>query len=314
MMSDEPGGSAAPEDTPRGQRPWWAPAEEDEPPAKGVDVGTPHIARIYDYVLGGKDNFAVDREAAEDFIKTMPGIVTTIRAGRPVLGRMVRFLVDSGIRQFLDIGAGLPTAANTHEVAQQAAPECRIAYADNDPMVLAHARALLTSTPEGATTYIHADLRDTSTILSQARDTLDFTQSVAIMLSGVLHCIPDSDDPYGIVTTLLTAVPSGSYLLLAHPASDVSTEARPATTQINTRLSEPVTFRTREQIARFLNGLDIVEPGLVQPQDWRPDPQAPPTGPLSVWCAVARKPLSPHGNTPIGFHNTAVTSGLRLCG
>jgi O-methyltransferase involved in polyketide biosynthesis len=206
---------------------------------------------------------------------------------------MVRFLVDSGIRQFLDIGAGLPTAANTHEVAQQLAPECRVVYVDNDPMVLAHARALLTSAPEGATTYVHADLRDTGTILGRALATLDFTRPVAVMLSGVLHCIPDGDDPYAIVATLLAAVPSGSYLLLAHPASDVVTGAAPATGQINARLSEPVTFRTRDQIARFLDGLDIAEPGLVQPQDWRPEPQAPPTGPLSVWCAVARKPLSP---------------------
>jgi hypothetical protein len=159
-------------------------------------------------------------------------------------------------------------------------------------MVLAHARALLTSAPEGATRFIDADLRDTATILGQAREILDFAQPVAIMLSGVLHCVPDGDDPYGIVATLLAAVPSGSYLLLAHPASDVSTEAAPATAQINTKLTEPVTFRSREQIARFLDGLEIVAPGLVQPQGWRPDPQDPPVGPLSVWCALARKPLS----------------------
>jgi hypothetical protein len=269
-----------------------AAVDDPESQVAAIDFSKPHISRIYDYILGGKDNFAVDREAAEEFILTMPGIVTTIRAGRPVLGRMVRFLVGSGIRQFLDIGAGLPTAANTHEVAQRAVPECRIVYADNDPMVLTHARALLTSTPEGRTSYLHADLRDITRILDHARTVLDFTQPVAIMLSGVLHCIPDSDDPYGIVIRLMAAVPPGSYLLLAHPASDVTTGAAPATTRINTRLREPVTFRTRDQIAKFLDGLDIVEPGLVQPQDWRPDPETTPTGPLSVWCAVARKPLS----------------------
>jgi hypothetical protein len=289
-VSDDPGENAL-DDVPQGQRPWPTQAD-DVLPRPDIDITTPHVARVYDYILGGKDNFAVDREAAEDLIQKMPDIVTTIREGRPVLGRMVRFLVGDGIRQFLDIGAGLPSAANTHEVAQQAAPECRIVYVDNDPMVLAHARALLTSTPEGATRFISADLRDTATILGRAREILDFAQPVAIMLSGVLHCIPDWGDPYGIVSTLLAAVPSGSYLLLAHPSSDVSTGAAPATTQLNTRLSEPVTFRTREQIARFLDGLDIVAPGLVQPQDWRPDPEALPTGPLSVWCAVARKPLS----------------------
>jgi hypothetical protein len=157
-------------------------------------------------------------------------------------------------------------------------------------MVLAHARALLTSTPEGRTSYLDADLRDTDRILDHARTVLDFSQPVAIMLSGVLHCVPDSEDPYGIVANLLAAVPSGSYLLLAHPASDVMTGAAPATSQINNKLRDPVTFRTRDQIAEFLTGLDIAEPGLVQPQDWRPDPDTPQIGPLSVWCAVARKP------------------------
>ncbi|MGH3169427.1 MAG: SAM-dependent methyltransferase [Trebonia sp.] len=275
---------------------WHAPADDPEERVAAIDFTRPHISRIYDYILGGKDNFAVDRDAAAEFIRTMPGIVTTIRAGRPVLGRMVRFLVDSGIRQFLDIGAGLPTASNTHEVAQAAAPECRIVYADNDPMVLAHARALLTSTTEDRTSYLHADLRDTTRILDHARTVLDFGEPVAIMLSGVLHCIADDEDPYGVVARLMAAVPPGSYLLLAHPANDVITGAASATTQINTKLREPVTFRSRDQITRFFDGLDIVEPGLVQPQDWRPDPGAPPVGPLSVWCAVARKPL------PVGCH------------
>jgi O-methyltransferase involved in polyketide biosynthesis len=269
----------------------WLTPIPDEPASGKLDTSVPHIARVYDYLLGGKNNFAVDREAAEEFAKAMPSIVTTIRVGRPVLGRAVRFLVrECGIRQFLDIGAGLPTAENIHEVAQRTAPECRVVYVDNDPMVLAHARALLTSTPEGRASYIDADLRNTDKILAEAAQTLDLAAPVAVMLSGVLHCIPDGDGPYGIVTQLMGAVPSGSYLLVAHPASDVDMGAVAATAQISSKLAEPVTFRTRDEIADFFDGLEILEPGLVQPQEWRPEPGSPPVGPLSVWCAVARKP------------------------
>ncbi len=273
---------------------WWESVVHDagSPVPADIDTTTPHIARVYDYFLGGKDNFAVDRAAGDEFAELMPAVVTTIRQGRPVLGRVVRFLVtDCGIRQFLDIGAGLPTAANTHQVAQRAAPECRVVYVDNDPMVLAHARALLTSCPEGRTAYIHADLRDTGRILAEAARTLDFDEPVAVMLSGILHCIPDDEDPWRIVADLVDAVTPGSYFLIAHPASDIVTGAPAATAKINSRLSEPITFRARDQIARFLAGLEIVEPGLVQPQQWRPDQDTPqPDHPLAVWCAVGRKP------------------------
>jgi hypothetical protein len=203
----------------------------------------------------------------------------------------VRFLADeAGIRQFLDVGTGLPTANNTHEVAQQAAPESRIVYVDNDPLVLAHARALLTSSREGKTAYIDADLRDTEKILDAAAQVLDFSRPVAVMLIGVLHCIPDGDDPYGLVRLLMAAVPSGSYLVLGHPASDVQAEASAkATAGLNTKLAEPVTFRSRDQVAPFLDGLEIVEPGLVQYSQWRPAPGADPAPPVPAWCAVARK-------------------------
>jgi hypothetical protein len=257
-----------------------------------LDTGVPHIARVYDCLLGGKDNFAADREAAAEFVSIMPSIVVGVRSSRAFLGRAVWHLAaEQGIRQFLDIGTGLPTTGNTHQVAQEAAPGSRIVYVDNDPMVMSHAKALLTSAPEGQTDYLDADLRDTGLVLARAAETLDFSQPVAVMLVGVLHCIPDDDDPRTIVQRLTAAVPSGSYLILGHPASDVEVEASArATARLNTRLTEPVTFRTREQISRFLDGLEIEEPGLVQYPQWRPGPGVTNTAPVAAWCAVARKP------------------------
>ncbi|MGD0553957.1 MAG: SAM-dependent methyltransferase [Streptosporangiaceae bacterium] len=269
----------------------WLTPIADEPNVSRLDRGVPHIARVYDYCLGGKDNFAADREAAEEFVKVMPGIIPTVRECRKFLARAVSFLAaDCGIRQFLDIGTGLPTADNTHEVAQRTEPSCKIVYVDYDPMVLAHARALLTSSAEGETAYIDADLRNVPTILEKASSTLDFSQPVALMLLGILHCIPDSDDPYGIVRRLLDALAPGSYLVIGHPASDVETEAASrATSGLNTALAEPVTFRPRERVEAFFDGLDILPPGLVQYQQWRPDEAEPYPGQTSAWCAVARK-------------------------
>jgi hypothetical protein len=264
----------------------------DQPDAVRLDTGVPHIARVYDYCLGGKDNFAADREAADEFVKIMPSILPAVRECRKFLVRAVSFLAgECGVRQFLDIGTGLPTANNTHEVAQQVEPSCRIVYVDNDPIVLVHARALLTSHREGKTAYIDADLRNVDTIIDLAARTLDFSQPIALMLVGVLHCIPDDGDPYGIVTRLLAALPSGSYLVLGHPASDVETAAASrATSGLNAKLAEPVTFRPRDQVDRFLDGLDVLPPGLVQYQQWRPDEDEPYDGQTSAWSAVARKP------------------------
>jgi len=270
----------------------WAGAVPDVDDIARLDTGVPHIARVYDYCLGGKDNFAADREAAKEFIKAMPDIVHGVREARAFLARAVGFLAgDAGIRQFLDIGTGLPTADNTHEVAQRVAPESRIVYVDSDPLVLTHARALLTPAPEGRTAYIDADLRDIDAILGASGGVLDFSCPVAIMLIGVLHCIPDEDDPYGIVARLMAAVPPGSHLVLGHPASDVQAAATAkATSGLNTRLTEPVTFRPREQVAKFLDGLRVLEPGLVQYPRWRPEPGSSSERPVSAWCAVARKP------------------------
>jgi len=256
-----------------------------------LDTGVPHIARVYDYCLGGKDNFAADRAAAEEFVLVMPGILPAVREARAFLNRVVRFLAgEAGIRQFLDIGTGLPTANNTHEVAQQVVPESRIVYVDNDPLVLAHARALLASSPQGKTTYIDADLRDSGEILKAAAEVLDFTKPIALMLVGVLHCIPDDEDPWAIVASLMAPMPAGSYLVVGHPASDVQVqEAAKATAGLNTKLAAPVTFRPRDEITRFLDGLQVLEPGVVQYQRWRPDQEADQELSTPAWCALARK-------------------------
>jgi trans-aconitate methyltransferase len=261
-------------------------------PLPGFDTGHAHSARIYNYWLGGKDNFAADREAAELAIAANPGIVADVRANRAFLARVVRYLArECGIRQFLDIGTGLPTAGNTHEVAQEAAPDARIVYVDNDPVVLAYARALLTSTPEGATRYLHADLRDTSAVRAEAARTLDFAQPIALMLLIILHLIPDSDDPHGIVASLVDALPAGSYLVLAHPANDIrAAQMAEMTRRVNDRMTGPgATMRDREAVNRFFHGLELIEPGIVQPQLWRPELGAvsPPT--VTAWCGVARK-------------------------
>jgi len=259
----------------------------DRPPPL-FDASVAHIARVYDCWLGGKDNFAADRDLAERYIAADPAVIPGVRANRAFLGRAVHFLVtDAGVRQFLDIGTGIPTASNTHEVAQSAAPSSRVVYVDNDPIVLAHARALLTSDPAGATDYIDADLRDTQTILAQAARTLDLTRPVAVMLVGVLHCIPDDDDPPGIVARLMDAVPPGSYLVISHPAADIQAEAMAAgSALLNEALAAPVTFRNRGQVARLFGRLDLVEPGLVSTSQWRSSAGA---KPLNVWAGVARK-------------------------
>jgi S-adenosyl methyltransferase len=254
-----------------------------------INPNVPTIARVYDYWLGGKDNFAVDRELAERFVQADPMAVVGVRSNRAFLRRAVRYLAaEVGIRQFLDIGTGIPTANNTHEVAQSVDPQCRVVYVDNDPMVLAHARALLTSV-SGPTAYIDADARDTGKILAEAADTLDFSQPVAVMLIGLLHCIPDGDNPYRIVTELMSAVIPGSYLAISHPASDI--HAGPmaeGAAMMNKSLPVPVTFRPYDQVVPFFDGFDLIEPGVVPTTQWRPDPGAD-TTPLPGWVGVALK-------------------------
>ena len=271
-----------------------------EPAASGThgplpfDITVAHQARMYDYLLGGKDNYAVDREAMEAVLKVHPEAAFTARANRAFLGRAVRYLAaDAGIRQFLDIGTGIPTAGNTHEIAQAIAPESRVVYVDYDPVVLAHARALLTSSQAGATSYIDADLRDTRTILSQARQLLDFTRPVAITLVSILHVIPDADDPHAIVARLLDAMPSGSYLAISHGGWDLlDQETLDAFKDIGDAqmVRQQLILRSREEVARFFEGQDLVEPGLVRLEEWRPGSAAGEAGKSSMWCAVGRKP------------------------
>ena len=257
-----------------------------------VNTDVPQTARIWNYWLGGKDNFDVDREVGDQILEAFPAIVENARASRAFLVRAVRYLAGAaGIRQFLDIGTGLPTANNTHEVAQAVAPECRIVYVDNDPIVLVHARALLTSTPEGATAYIDADLRDPDTILQQAARTLDFTQPVALMLLAIMQFIPDEENPVGLVSTLLKGLPSGSYLVLSHPTDDFNpNEQGESIRRYNERVTDPATLRDREGTTRFFAGLELLEPGVVGVSQWRPDSDLTAAMPSSMWCGVARKP------------------------
>jgi S-adenosyl methyltransferase len=266
--------------------------ETSGPTPSGLDTSVPHIARVYDYWLGGKDNFAVDREAAEQVIAAYPGILRDVRAQRAFLANAVGYLAGVvGIRQFLDIGTGIPTANNTHEVAQDVEPGCRVVYVDNDPMVLAHARALLDSEPEGATDYVDADMHDPEKILAQAAATLDFSRPVAVMLISVLHLIPDEDDPHAIVTRLMEAVPSGSWLALSHPARDVHTQqVTEAASRFNQLAPAKATLRTRAEILRFFDGLELLEPGLVQVHQWRPGVAAPGHNREAAgYCGLARK-------------------------
>jgi S-adenosyl methyltransferase len=258
-----------------------------------IDTSVAHPARVYDYWLGGKDNFAADREAAERVLAVTPNLRYRVRANRAFLARAVRYLADdAGIRQFLDIGTGIPSGNNTHEVAQAAAPDARIVYVDNDPIVLTHARALLASGPQGATQYVDGDLRQPDRILHEAARTLDLTQPTALLLFGIMHLVQDSEDPYAIVASLMDALPAGSYLALSHPASDFHAGSQAeAQRRYNERVSTPQTLRTREEVARFFEGLELVPPGLVYVHTWRPDETdvAPPDN-VSAHGGVGRKP------------------------
>ena len=259
----------------------------------GFDARVAHPARVYDYWLGGKDNFEANRVAGEETIAAYPAIRASARANRAFLARTVRYLTaEAGIRQFLDLGTGLPTASNTHEVAQSAAPESRVVYVDNDPLVLSHARALLTSSPEGVTAYLDADLRNTDQILEQAAGTLDFGQPVGIMLLAILHYIPELDEARRIVARLLGAVAPGSYLTISHAASDISPEAMAEMIRrMNQHLAEGNHVgRTRQVVAGFFDGLDLLEPGVVKVTEWRPESEIEAGGPTSLWGGVARKP------------------------
>ena len=269
------------------------PEEPSSTARTGIDTTVPHSARIWNYWLGGKDNFAVDRAAGDAWAATFPGVRDIARASRSFLTRSLHYLAaEAGIRQFLDIGTGLPTADNTHQVAQRVAPGARIVYVDNDPLVLAHARALLTSTPEGATAYIHADLRDPDKILAEAAEALDFTKPIALILSGVLGHVVDIGEARSIVRGLMDALPSGSYLSLNDGTSVVGgDQVEQATQDYNESGALPYIQRTPEEIASFFDGLELVPPGMVSCPRWRPDPApADSLAEVDAFGGVGRKP------------------------
>ncbi|MFE2872355.1 SAM-dependent methyltransferase [Embleya sp. NPDC059259] len=261
------------------------------PPTSSQDVA--HNARVWNHWLGGKDNYPIDRKVGDHVTDMFPSIGEVARADRVFLGRAVRFLAgEVGVDQFLDIGTGLPTADNTHEVAQRVNPAARIVYVDNDPLVLAHARALLTSTPEGATDYIDADAHHPDTILRAAAATLDFERPVAVMLLGSLNFILDTDEAVDIVRKLMAAVPSGSHLVVTHPTTELGGEANVEAMRFwNENAKPPITARSRAEFERFFEGLELLEPGIVSCARWRaasPTDELPPVVPQ--FGAVARKP------------------------
>ena len=269
--------------------------ERENAPA-GVDFTRPHTARMYDYLLGGKDHFAIDRETMQAGIKSWPGVGVYARENRKFLARAVEYLTaEAGIRQFLDIGTGLPSANNVHEVAQRIAPDARVCYVDNDPLVLAHARALLTSDPAGRTAYIEADLREPGKILAHptVRDILDLSQPVALMLVAILHFISDEDDPGGIVSTLMSALAPGSYLVCSHVTPEIDPDSMHAIVQNYRDGGIWAGARTASEFGRlFFDGLELVPPGVVLITDWRPAPGElrPPDNEVMANGAVGRKP------------------------
>ncbi|MER6407791.1 SAM-dependent methyltransferase [Streptomyces viridosporus] len=267
------------------------PAPTPGPTQQQIDTSVPHSARIWNYWLGGKDNYPVDEEAGDAYTAVFPGIVTIARSSRAFLRRTITHLVDeAGIRQFLDIGTGLPTADNTHEVAQRLAPEARIVYVDNDPMVLAHARALLYSTPEGATAYVDADVLDPDRILAAAAATLDFTRPTALILSNILGHIADYDRARSVVTRLMDALPSGSHLVVNDGSRGIDPVFEQAQDAYNESGAVPYHLRTVEQITAFFDGLDLVEPGVVPVPLWRPDAASPAPETVAEHGGLARKP------------------------
>ena len=257
-----------------------------------VDPTVPNAARVWNYLLGGRDNFEADRVAARQLVESSPVLTEVVPASRAFLRRAVRFLAaDAGIRQFLDLGTGIPTEGSTHEVAQSVAPQCRIVCVDNDPVVLTHARALLRSSPQGVTSYIDADIRDVATIVAGARQTLDFGEPVALVLISTLSFIEDSGEVAAILAALLDAVPAGSYLALAQPASDLDESILAAQRQWNEMALPTAWLRDRATVTAWFEGLELVEPGIVEVHRWRPavgDPAA--DGVLPLYGAVARKP------------------------
>jgi trans-aconitate methyltransferase len=269
-----------------------ATAEQFRSVVRTIDPKVAHIARVQDYWLGGKDHFEIDRLAGDEAVTQLPDMVASVRNTRAFLGRTVRFLArERGIRQFLDIGTGIPTVSNTHEVAQQVAPGSRIVYVDNDPMVLTHARALLSSSPEGRCSYIDADIRGPEKILESAGEVLDFSQPVAVVLMAVLQFVPDEDSPHEVVHRLMDALAPGSYLVISHPASDIQAAAMAGmATRLNQLMAQRVKPRSRAEVTAFFDGLELVPPGVIRCPEWHPDRPQDAEGKSTMWGGVGQKP------------------------
>jgi S-adenosyl methyltransferase len=256
-----------------------------------IDTTRPHSARVWNYWIGGKDWYAVDEQLGKKIAAAVPGIVDSARADRSFLRRAVTLLAGHGVRQFLDIGTGLPTMDNTHEVAQRVDPACRVVYVDNDPLVLAHARALLTGTAPGVTAYIDADIADPQRILAEAAAVLDFDEPVAVMLLAVLHLVGDDEQARHVVEQLLAALPAGSYLVLTHACLDSPDTAAAVAAWNASGSPTPVRARSRAEIARYFDGLDLLDPGIVTCSRWRPEPTAwHPAPTVMAYGGVGRKP------------------------
>ncbi|RBL84537.1 SAM-dependent methyltransferase [Streptomyces cavourensis] len=259
-----------------------------DPLAIEIDTSKPHPARMYDWFLGGKDNYPVDEQMARQLLKLDARGRDMARVNRAFMHRATRWLAERGVRQFLDIGTGLPTADNTHEIAQHTAPHARVVYVDNDPIVLAHARVLLSGSLEGATEYVDADVHDPERILKAARHTLDLGRPVAVMMLGILNFVLDTEEARSIVRTLMAAVPSGSHLALTHPTLELGGEGNEAAMRFwNENATPPITARSRAEFASFLDGLELLEPGIVPCSRWRTNPREPE---VAQFGAVGRKP------------------------
>jgi trans-aconitate methyltransferase len=258
-----------------------------------IDSTVAHASRMYDYMLGGTTNFAVDRDACIEANRDFPGGIEAakagIRANRDFLGRAVRYMANAGVRQFLDLGTGIPSDDNTHAIALSIAPDSRIVYVDNDPIVLAHAHQLLANTSQSTTSYRFTDMRDVDTVVSQAAETLDFTKPVGLVLVAILHFVTDDEDPYGLVAKLVEAVPSGSYLAISHLASDIMAEEMEALyNRISERTKETFVLRSRSEVARFFDGVELVDPGIALVSDWHIE--SPGQIDLPVYAGVGVKP------------------------
>jgi hypothetical protein len=267
-------------------------SDPDDRATASLDTGIPHSARLWNYWLGGKDNFAADRAVADQILAMVPEMVESARADRAFLGRVVRYLAgEVGIRDFLDVGTGIPTAENTHEVAQRVAPSSRIVYVDNDPMVLVHARALLTSHPDGKTDYLDADLRDPASIIEGARRTLRWDRPIAVIMLGVLNFVPDDDDAVRLVGAVVEAIPPGSYVAISHPTNEINGETMEAALRHwNEGPAAKMVLRSAGQVERLFGGLELVEPGVVSCSRWHPDKGDEQVEPVPHFGGLGRKP------------------------